>query len=139
MIILGNKLGNIISYERFHQLLISPCVDIMQQITQDGVYIPEGISRDCVAPHVFVMDNLDWKKKTIEGGSFDATAIIIENPEDDTVPVIKPILVPPTTDRRKTIDQIPDEKSGDAYELTVKARLKGRSLQHITSVESLST
>ena len=27
------------------------------------------------------MDNLDWKKKTLEGGSFNATtAIVIENP-----------------------------------------------------------
>ena len=52
----------------------------MQQVEEVGVYIPENMSDNRKMPHVFAMNNLDWKKKTLEGGSFNATtAIIIEN------------------------------------------------------------
>jgi len=50
----------------------------MQQVVEDGVYFPDGMTHG--ATHVFAMDNLDWKKKTLGGGSFNATtANIIEN------------------------------------------------------------
>ena len=54
----------------------------MHQVEEVGVYIPENMSNNRTMPQVFAMDNLDWKKKTLEGGSFNATkAIIIENPD----------------------------------------------------------
>ena len=55
---------------------------IMHQVEEVGVYIPENMSNNRKMPHVFAMNNLDWKKKTLEGGNFNATtAIIIENPD----------------------------------------------------------
>ena len=52
----------------------------MQQVEEVGVYIPENMSNNRKMPHVFPMNNLDWKKTTLEGGSFNTiTAIIIEN------------------------------------------------------------
>ena len=37
-----------------------------------------------VALKVFAMDNLDWKRKTLEGGTFNATtAIIVKNVTSD--------------------------------------------------------
>lgn len=36
------------------------------------------MARKCEIAHVFAMDNLDWKKKkTLEGGSLNATTAII--------------------------------------------------------------
>ncbi|KAK5916166.1 hypothetical protein CesoFtcFv8_001688 [Champsocephalus esox] len=53
---------------------------VMQQVETDGVYIPDTMMKNSEIPHVFAMDNLDWKMKTLESGSFNATtAIIIEN------------------------------------------------------------
>ena len=53
---------------------------IMQQVEEVGVYIPENMSNNRKMSHVFPMSNLDWKKNTLEGGSFNTTtAIIIEN------------------------------------------------------------
>ena len=52
---------------------------MMQQVEEDGVYIPENMSKNDEVLNVFAMDNLDWKKKTLDGGSFNVpTAIIIE-------------------------------------------------------------
>ena len=51
----------------------------------DGIYIPENMTRNTTNSHVFVMDNLDWRKKTLDGGSFHATtAIVIENTKNVT-------------------------------------------------------
>ena len=55
------------------------------------------------------------------------------------MPSFNPVSVPITTNQRKTIDQNPDEINHDTYKLTTKDRLKGRSLQHVASVESLYT
>lgn len=51
----------------------------MQQVETDGgVNGPETMARNCELPHVFAMDNLDWKKKkTLEGESLNATTAII--------------------------------------------------------------
>ena len=53
----------------------------MQQVEE--VYIPENMSNNKKMPHVYAMDNLYLKKKkTLEGGSFNATTTtIIENPD----------------------------------------------------------
>jgi len=60
-----------------HQLTIQSA-NIMQKMAEDGVYIPDGMTHG--ATHVFAMENLDWKKNTLGGRSFNATtAIIIEN------------------------------------------------------------
>ena len=54
----------------------------MQQVEEVVVYIPQNMSNNRKMPHVFAMNNLDWKKKTLEGGSFNATtAIIIKKPD----------------------------------------------------------
>lgn len=71
-----------ISYEGLHQQITAQSAKAMWQVETEGVYVPETMARNCEIPHVFGMDNLDWKKKTLEGGSFNATtAIIIENKE----------------------------------------------------------
>ena len=57
----------------------------------------------------------------------------------DTVPSFNPVSVTITTNQRKTIDKNPDKINHDTYKLTTKDRLKGRSLQHVSSVESLYT
>ena len=52
----------------------------MQQIKQHGVYIPENMINNQSLQHVFAMDNLDWKRKTLEGGTFNVTnTIIVKN------------------------------------------------------------
>ena len=54
----------------------------MQQVEEVGVYIPQNMSNNRKMPHVFAMNNLDWKKKTLEGCSFNlTTAMIIEKPD----------------------------------------------------------
>ena len=51
----------------------------MQQVEEVGMYIPQNMSYNRKMPHVFAMNNLDWKKKTLEGCGFNATtAMIIE-------------------------------------------------------------
>ena len=50
---------------------------------EDGIYIPENMSISHEVHHVFAMNNWDWRKNTLEGGSFNTTsAIITENSED---------------------------------------------------------
>ena len=38
---------------------------IMHQVEEVGVYIPENMSNNREMPHVFAMDNLDWRKNTL--------------------------------------------------------------------------
>lgn len=87
LITVNNRLGQGISYDRLQRQLTAQSANIMQQVEEDGVYIPEDMAYNNETPHVFAMDNLDWKKKTLEGGSFNATtAIIIENPTNTYQP-----------------------------------------------------
>lgn len=80
LIMLNNRLGLGVSYERLQRQLTAHSEKIMQQVETVGVHVPETMTKNCKIPHVFSMDNLDWKKKTLDGGSFNATsAIIIEN------------------------------------------------------------
>ena len=82
LITLNNRLGQWISYDSLQRQLTKQSAAMMQQVEEDGVYIPDSMSHSCEGIHVFAMDNLDWTKKTLGGGSFNATtAIIIENAE----------------------------------------------------------
>ena len=81
----------------------------MQQVEEVGVYILENMSRNRKMPHL-AMDNLDWKKKTLEGGSFNATtATIIENPDSsDNDQHTKAITISTSTpEQRKTLHSVP--------------------------------
>jgi len=70
---LNHRLGHGISHERLQRQLTIQSANIMQKMAEDGM--TRG------ATHVFTMDNIDWKKNTLSGGSFNATtAIINENP-----------------------------------------------------------
>ena len=85
---------------------------IMQKVEEDGVYIPENMTQHQKTPHVFAMDNLDWQRTTLEGGSFNTTtAIIIESPEltgnkARNVEAVKLHAAPSV--KRKTLSDIPD-------------------------------
>ena len=78
------------------------------QIEQDGVYIPENMCNNQSIPHVFAMENLNWKRKTLEGGTSNATnAIIVKNignvTSDEDVRRDKDVSIPIATScRRKT-------------------------------------
>ena len=84
---------------------------IMQQVEEVGVYILENISNNRKMPHVFALDNLDWKKKkTLQGGCFNATTtIIIENPDSsDNDQHAKAITISTSTpEQRKTLPSGP--------------------------------
>ena len=80
LITLNNRLGQSIGYDSLHRKLTAESASILQQIEEDGVYIPDSMTATADVLQVFAMDNLDWKNKTIEGGSFHATtAIAVEN------------------------------------------------------------
>jgi len=83
---LNNRLGLGISYECLQRQLTAESEKVMQQVETDGVYVPETMTKNCKIRHVFAMDNQDCKKKTLEGGIFNATtAIIVENRETERV------------------------------------------------------
>jgi len=73
----------------------------MQQVEKDGVYVPENMSHNTKTPYVFAMNNLDWKMKTLEGSSFNATsANVIENPENQRTEAEVQLPLP-ASDRKK--------------------------------------
>ena len=69
LITLNNKLGQGISYDSLHRQFTSQSLIIMQRIEENEVYVPQNMSYNGRLPHLFAMDNLDWKKKTLEGGA----------------------------------------------------------------------
>ena len=74
LITLNNRLGSGISYDTLQRQLTSQCATIMQQIDQDGVYIPENMS------HNQSIASLQWKiwiKKRSHLKAFNATTAII--------------------------------------------------------------
>ena len=84
LITLNNRTGQGISYDSLLRQLTKQSAAMMQQVEEYGVCIPDRMSHSFEGIHVFAMDNLDWTKNTLEGGSFNATtAIIIENAEQD--------------------------------------------------------
>lgn len=88
---------------------------------------------------MFALDNLDWRKKTLDGGSFHATtAIVIENTGNTTTQTSK-VNVPTTSIwRSRTLADISDEAMPAEY-VTTRDRLTSRSLQNISNLESLET
>ena len=65
--------------EKIPDLLDSGRVKVETAVEEVGVYIPQNMSNNKKMPHVFAMNNLDRKKKTLESCSFNATtAMIIE-------------------------------------------------------------
>lgn len=139
LITLSNRLHQSISYDTLHRQLTSLSTSIMHQIEEDGIYIPANVTRNTTNSHVFAMDNLDWRKKTLDGGSFHATtAVIIENIKDAT-PRTNKVNVPTKSGARsKTLSNINDE-TFVASDVTARDRRSSRSLQDITTLESLET
>lgn len=141
LITFSNRLHQSISYDTLHRQLTSLSTDIMLQMEDDGIYIPGNMTRNTGNSHVFAMDNLDWRKKTLDGGSFHATtAIVIENAKEG-IHEAKKVVAPRTSTsraRRKTLSQVPDETFPTGI-ITTRDRQTSRSLQNITSLESLET
>ena len=127
LVTLNNKLGQGISYNSLHR-----------QVENYGVFIPENISTASELPHVFALDNLDWRKKTLDGGSFHATtAIVIDN--QSSVSSNTTTCVPSSSStRRQSLGNVP-EKPMSHINITQKERQKSRSLESIPSLESLQT
>ena len=117
---------------------------MMQQVEEDGVYIPDSMSHSCEGIHVFAMDNLDWTKKTLEGGSFNATtAIIIENAAQDGSTDHarrEEIISTPTasSERKRVLSDVP-VAGIRACHISACDRKKARSLGAIEAVGSLET
>ncbi|KAK1874950.1 2-C-methyl-D-erythritol 4-phosphate cytidylyltransferase [Dissostichus eleginoides] len=111
---------------------------VMQQVETEGVYVPETMMKNSEIPHVFAMDNLDWKMKTLEGGSFNATtAIIIENQKIVRVQEGARFTTS-TSDRKKTLSDVTDLPAPMCH-VSAKDRQRSRSLEHIEKLESLDT
>ena len=111
----------------------------MQQVAENGVYIPDGMTHG--ATHVFAMDNLDWKKKTLGGGSFNATtAIIIENQvtANQSMREESVTLSVPTSGSQKTLCDVSTAEFPVCY-ISAKDRQSSRSLSSIEDVENLAT
>ena len=115
LVTLNNRVGIGISYELLQCQLTAQSVKAMQQVETEGVYIPPGMTKNCKTPHVFAMDNLDWKKKTLDGGSIHATtAIIIEN--QDTERAQEGTTLPTSTsDKRKSLSHVEDPPFAECH------------------------
>jgi len=87
------------------------------------------------------MDNLDWKKGTLEVGSFNATtAIAIENPERSVRSHKLDSVSFPTSssDRRKTLSVIPESVACVCH-ISASDKHKSISLSGTVDVKSLET
>ncbi|XP_034038500.1 uncharacterized protein LOC117521252 [Thalassophryne amazonica] len=137
LIKLSNRVGQGISYDRLQRQLTAQGARIMQQVEEDGVFVPENMTHASRTPHVFATDNLDWKMTTLEGGSFHATtAIIIENPVSESREPRG--LCVPTSGTQRALHDIPDAPTTVCH-ISAKDRQKSRSLVQITSVDDLMT
>ena len=112
----------------------------MHQIEEDGVYIPPTMNKHSNNPHVFAMDNLDWKKKTLEGGSFNATTAIIIEPSDDrdVGAAQTSVSILTSSSRRNTIPSVEEPNLPNCH-VSASDRQKSRSLSDIQSIDSLQT
>ena len=144
LITLNNRLGTGISYDTLQRQLTSQCATIMQQMDQDGVYIPENMSHNQSIEHVFAMENLDWKKKTLEGGTFNATtAIIVENIGsvtcEEAARRFSDVRIPDAAScRRKTLSCISNTTIPVCY-ISARDRQTSRNLTNIERVGMLDT
>ena len=64
--------------EKILDLLDFGRVKVESAVEEVGVYIPQNMSNNKKMSHVFAMNNLDWKKKTLESSFNATTAMIIE-------------------------------------------------------------
>ena len=82
---LCNRLGQSISYKRLQRQLTAKTTSITEEEEEQGTFIPENMTAHDI-PHVFAIDNLDWRTKTLEGGSFNATtSITVQNPSTQEI------------------------------------------------------
>ena len=143
LITLNNRLVLGISYDHLQQQQTTQNANMMQQVEEDRVYISENMSHSDEVLHVFAMDNLDWKKTTLEGGSFNATTAIIENAEQDEssdhsrqIECVSLCTAP--SKRRKTLSNVPAAAIPTCH-ISASDRQKYRSLSSIKAVGSLET
>jgi len=94
----------------------------MQKMAEDGM--THG------AIHAFTMDNIDWKKNTLGGGSFNATTAITVN-ERGGCDALCPIFW------KSTLGDVPNTEFPVCY-ISAKDRQKSRSLSSIIDVEDLA-
>ena len=135
---LCNKLGQSISYDRLQRQLTSKAMDVMQQIEDTGVFIPENVSAQ-ETPHIFAMDNLDWRKKTLEGGTFNATtSIVVQN--TNCQEVHQDVRVPSSscTNYKRSLPEL-RKTTMAPLNITKKERQRSRSLESVESFQSLQT
>ena len=137
LVTVNNKLGQGISYDSLHRQLTSQSLNIMRQIEEDGIYIPKGITHsNSGVSHLFAIDNLDWNKKTLEGGTFNSTtAIIIE--QSTTLPGTK-VSVSTTCTRRRTLPHVQEAILPQCH-ISASDRQKSRSLSNLHSIDCLQT
>ncbi len=108
------------------------------KIREDGVYIPDNIVSNTEYPPVFAIDNLDWFKKTLQGGSFNATSsIIIQNVDNDEQDVdLQTFKLTSSRKRSMTPDRKPDRPP---FFVSPPERKRARSLTEIPAFENLKT
>jgi hypothetical protein len=139
LITLCNKLHVGISYDTLHRQLTSQCEEIIMKIEEEGVYIPQNINLNTRYPPVYPIDNLDWTKKTIEGGSFNATtSMIIQNlyEEDEQVNVSYNLSLQSSKHRTPTSTVNFDKTN---FFVTPAERKRSKSLEGISSLDNLNT
>ena len=79
------------------------------------------------------MDYLDWKKNTLEGGSFNATTA-----EDSSSQARQSVTVSTPTSERRTLSNVHDTTFA-ACHISANDRQKSRSLGSTMDVKSLET
>jgi len=137
LITLNNKLKQGISYDTLQRQLTATSTSIQQQVETEGIYIPDNMTIG--QQHVFAMDNLDWKKKTLSGGCFNATtAIVIETPSLTPDAVRANVYVKTTTSRAKTLPDISEPAIPECF-VSKRERLESRSLGNTDTLQSLRT
>uniref|UniRef100_UPI00358F52E3 uncharacterized protein isoform X1 n=1 Tax=Myxine glutinosa TaxID=7769 RepID=UPI00358F52E3 len=142
LITLNNRLGLGINYDTLQRQLTTKTINIMQQVEENGVFVPEAMVHNHASLHVYAMDNLDWKKNTLEGGTFNATtAIIIENPVMSSTLITHPdnISLPTSSlSRKKTLSGVSETNIPNCH-ISASDRRNSRSLCNIDDVNSLET
>ena len=136
-VILNNRIGIGISYERLHRQLTAQSMNAIEEAKDSGVYIPTMISKNSKYPHVFAMDNLDWRLKTLEGGTFNCTtAIVIENQDSKKVEDVVSVCLSSTKSK-----SLPNAEEPPVPQCSISAtdRKTSRSLKHIEKLENIAT
>ena len=141
LVTLNNKLHVGISYDTLHRQLTSQCEEIMMEIEETGVYIPQNITPNTRYPPVFPIENLDWFKKTLEGGSFNATTyMIIQNiDEEDYIAGNVSYKLYAGSSKAHRTPSTKTTANRSTFYVSSSERKKSKSLGDITSMEDLNT